>query len=409
LIPNRETGGFIQDENGSYVKSRLDQKNLELIAKTSAGLYVPLGNRGEGLETIYRDKLALVPQIELAEKRKQVPIERFSWPIGLAIFLLACELMISGRKNGRPPGNSISRLYTKFNFSKRTGVLALIISTALTSVPMDLYSSEAENQYANGNYIEAGEYYQRLLEKQPDNPLIIYNSGTTAYKNNLFEEAVQAFDRSLASDDLGLQEKSYFNRGNALYRQGESSLQSQPEQSVANWERAVSSYEFALSLNPDNEQARANHAFVSEKLEQFKNDQQQNQEQNQEQNSQSQQNEKQQKQQDREKQQPEDQSSESKHSQQDKDKDEGAEQESKPSAPEKPDEGNQDGQPQQADANENQNDADSQEPNASHPAAAHEMSKEEAEQLLQALKGEEGRLDFYAPSSGKNMPNRQDW
>jgi len=212
LIPNRETGGFIQDENGSYVKSRLDQKNLELIAKTSAGLYVPLGNRGEGLETIYREKLALVPQIELAEKRKQVPIERFSWPIGLAIFLLACELMISGRKNGRPPGNSISRLYTKFNFSKRTGVLALIISTALTSVPMDLYSSEAENQYANGNYIEAGEYYQRLLEKQPDNPLIIYNSGTTAYKNNLFEEAVQAFDRSLASDDLGLQEKSYFNR-----------------------------------------------------------------------------------------------------------------------------------------------------------------------------------------------------
>ena len=102
LIPDQKNGGFIQDDQGRFVRSRLDQANLQMIAKATGGLYVPLGAQGLGLETIYREKLALIPKSERGERRKQVPVERFGWPLALAIIFLSSEFLLSSRKPEQP-------------------------------------------------------------------------------------------------------------------------------------------------------------------------------------------------------------------------------------------------------------------------------------------------------------------
>ncbi len=276
LIPDPVSGGFVQDRSGRFVRSRLDRASLDAIAQKTGGLSVLLGSQGQGLETIYREKLALVPPTELAEKRKQVPIERFGWPLAAAIVLLALELIMSPRKNESAAGNLSRRLAGFFANAKQTFSITLVVLAALAADPAILHSSEAEELYARLDYRAADSYYRELLEEQPDNPLLLFNSGTTAYKSKQFEEAIRAFDRALATDDLQLQEKSYFNRGNGFYRLGELSLdnQEQIDLTIGSWERAVSSYEQALALNPENALARANHAFVTEKLERLRQEQQ---------------------------------------------------------------------------------------------------------------------------------------
>ena len=54
--------GFVKDAGGEAVKSRLDEVALGEIAEFTGGVYAALGGRGEGLETIYREKLMLVPR-----------------------------------------------------------------------------------------------------------------------------------------------------------------------------------------------------------------------------------------------------------------------------------------------------------------------------------------------------------
>ena len=114
LIPLAGSGGqgFVKDPAGNFVTSRLDETGLTAIAEKSGGLYAPLGAAGEGLETIYQRKLALIPKEELAERRHKVPIERFEWPLALAAVVLVVEMLIGERKRPKSPtsiGEAIRR------------------------------------------------------------------------------------------------------------------------------------------------------------------------------------------------------------------------------------------------------------------------------------------------------------
>lgn len=412
LIPDPKKGGFVQSDNGSYVKSKLDRENLQRVADTADGLYVPLGDQGQGLATIYREKLALVPKTELSERRKQVPIERFSWPLGLAVILLSIEFLLSGRKTKRPIPGGVNRLTRALKST--TPLLCLTGLALLASVP-DVYAfndQEPQENYNNKEYLKASEQYQSLLEKDPQNPELNFNNGTTSYQNNLFAEAVQSFDKALTSDDLYLQEKSYYNKANSLYRLGESTVGAEPERTVSSWEQALASYQSALSLNPENPQAAANHEFVSQRLKQLQ--QELEQKNNQDQDSDENQSSDEQNQKEKDQEQPPHENDDS-----EQDKNEAKDQQQKPSeknSSTKPDE-NGNKQPERDDAQEpasidQEQDAQNTQPGSNQAELteqeAQQMNKEEAEQLLQALQAEEGRIDFYAPII-KNNEQSQDW
>ena len=107
-----------------------------------------------------------------------------------------------------------------------------------------------------------------------------YNAGVTAYRSNDFSSASTTFEQATASPDRALQERAFYNLGNTAYRLGEAD----PTRAQPSWERALKSYEAALAINPQDEDARFNYEFVKKKLEELKKQQEQQQkEQNQKQ------------------------------------------------------------------------------------------------------------------------------
>ena len=50
LIPRKGASGFVKDEQGRVVKSRLDEEMLQKIAAEADGVYEPFGRFGEGLD-----------------------------------------------------------------------------------------------------------------------------------------------------------------------------------------------------------------------------------------------------------------------------------------------------------------------------------------------------------------------
>ncbi|WP_136796078.1 VWA domain-containing protein [Desulfosediminicola ganghwensis] len=263
-------GGFVKDADSKFVTSRLDESTLREIAGATGGIYAPLGRGGEGLETIYQQKLQLIPKEELAERRHKVPVERFSWPLVAAIMLLIIDYLIPERKgNGSLKPAVITTAGRRFRKDTLVTIFLAVCFATLGFAPPQVTAGEGEEAYAREDYLKASEHYREALKDNPRDPVLNYNFGTTAYKNNLFDQATASFTEALNSADLQLQQKAYFNLGNSLYRQGEEQQQANPRAAMKKWQQALDAYDAALQLNSEDRAASENHAYVEKKIEEL--------------------------------------------------------------------------------------------------------------------------------------------
>lgn len=436
-LPGKGPGSFVKDASGQLVTSRLDEKGLAAIAGAAGGMYAPLGKNGEGLDTIYQQKLAMIPKKELAEKQHKEPVERFRWPLAMALLSLILEFTISDRKSERllqiPFITTIGRRIRRGK-GVETVVLALVFFAFLVT---SVAASQGEKAYVSGDYLTAAEVYDKALKNNPDDPRLHYNAGTAAYKNNLYDQAATSFQQALQSEDLSLQERAYFNLGNALYKKGEELMQGDPGQAEKLWRQSLDAYNGSAQLNPQAQDTRDNREVVTRKLEELEK-QQKEQEDDSQQNRDGDQQQQQEKQQEKQEkgddqgqtgQQENDgkeaQSSESPPSPSEKEgaQDQAAKQpkedsasgqqqdEQKPTAADgehKPedskDEAAKTGAPEAINPSEKRpEDANTQQPSQAAAVGNEAMTEEEARALLERLKEEEGRLNFVpGRQSGKD-------
>ncbi len=98
---------FIKDSDGNAVKSRLNEPALKALAEAGGGFYLPLQGR-RTMQTLYDRGLAPLPKTDFKAGRTREWIERFQWPLGVAILLLMLELVIPEQfaPRTRRPGES---------------------------------------------------------------------------------------------------------------------------------------------------------------------------------------------------------------------------------------------------------------------------------------------------------------
>jgi Ca-activated chloride channel family protein len=265
-LPGEQPGKFIQDKSGKFVTSRLDENSLTKIAEITGGLYVPLGNMGQGFDTIYQQKLTLVPKEEHGERKRRVPIERFPWPLGAAVLLLSVDFLITGRKSSWALRLPFIKTAGRRHQQAIVPGLLLIVMCSLSPAR----ASEGEELFKAAQYDQATSYYQDLLKKKPDDPVLHYNLGDALYRDKKYEQAVAEFTHGLQTEDLSLQAKNYYNRGNGQYFMGTATEKTDPEHTMKLWQQALDSYNAAIALQPDDKEAVHNHELVEKKLAQLK-------------------------------------------------------------------------------------------------------------------------------------------
>ncbi len=89
---------FLKDRNGHTVITRLDEKLLQEIAAAGGGIYVRATNASMGLNKIY-NRIKGMDQTEMKEKNYSEYNDLFQYAIGLALFFLLIEWLISERKS----------------------------------------------------------------------------------------------------------------------------------------------------------------------------------------------------------------------------------------------------------------------------------------------------------------------
>ena len=288
--------GFVKDESGGFVKSRLDEAALKAIATATGGVYAPLGAQAEGFGTIYKMGLAPMLKHDLASRRQKVYTQRYQWPLAGSLGLLLSSLLVGTRRRiaarKRDPVSASPRLAG----SAAVSVLVLLLLVLSPVGTLRASTASAEEAYKKGDFATAAHEYAEAAKRDPKKPALQFNAGTAAYRAGKFPQAAQAFQESISrapsgdAERLADQEDAYYNLGNTLYRSGQKTEQSSAEETLQTWNQAVKAYDTALQLRAGDADSKYNRDFVKRKIEELKQkqnqpqDQSQNQQQNQPQN-----------------------------------------------------------------------------------------------------------------------------
>ncbi len=240
-------GGFKKDSSGNLVLTRLDESTLATMARETGGAYVRSVASDDDLKLIYGTIRRGRDDKELKGGIERRFIDRYQWFLAIGILLLVIEALMRDTRK----------------IAVVSILLMLLSPTSLHAFGTIGQIREGEHLYEQGKYNEALQKFLQAEKKQPNDPRLQYNLGNTYHQLERYDEAAKAFSR-IPSGDPKLQEKSLYNQGNNLYRQG-------------SLENAVRSYEEALKLDPKDDDAQFNLDFVKKMLEQKK-EQEKNQE-----------------------------------------------------------------------------------------------------------------------------------
>lgn len=415
LIPIKDKNNnqdYLRDAEGKLVKTKLDESTLRKIAEVTGGFYVPLGAKGEGLDQIYYSGLKNIPKQDLSSNLKQIPIERFQWPLGIGILLLCIETLLSTRKNSQNKRHTPPSL-------KAIMLVVCLSVLSLSANRLDASITGAYKAYQEGQFNKASVLYQKEQQKDTENSIINYNLGNSFYKDVNYTLAINALENALKTQDLELQQKAFYNLGNAYFRSGEQSLQTNPKQTIEFWEEALKNYQNAIELNSQDSDAQQNLEFVKKKLEELKHQQQQQDKQDQ-QNQKNQENQQNQEQDSKEKKNENNAENDPKNdsnkdnnkeseNKENKDNEQSANQKNNPESP--PNEPNK--EPEKN--NHNQQNKDPSKPSNSDKKEQSEqqshrrMDKQEAGELLKVLQNSEKKLPAMGEKSANHSNNFKDW
>ncbi|MGO8835866.1 MAG: VWA domain-containing protein [Limisphaerales bacterium] len=258
---------YVRDPEGNVVKSHLNEALLQQIAGATGGFYLPL--RGAStMDTLYERGLAPLPASEGKERLIRRYHEQFQWPLTAAILLLLAEMFLPERRRERP-GVGRAGLPVGQDARQRVPAGALAI-VALVFLPFvaGASPSSALREYNTGNYTNALQEFSRLALIRTNDLRLIFNAGAAAYRATNYDEAMKCFSLATLAPDLKLQQKAFYNLGNAQFQMGKSAKDLDGLQAA--WEAAVKTYERAVELDKADADAAFNLAFAKNGVEQIK-------------------------------------------------------------------------------------------------------------------------------------------
>lgn len=281
--PNR-AGDWIRDEQGNAVQTRLEEEVLREIARGTGGRYLPLS--GQSIDaTLVNQVLAALERREGETKSTTKPIERFYWPLSLAILCLVMAWLLrptSKRAFAAPAPAAALLLLTCLSADAGAASLTNLIPD--WADPATRKAREARRAVEREDYESAVKLYQESLNQRPgarQQPVIALGLGHAARASQQYETAVGAFSQALENPDPTIQRSAHQGLGHSLYDQGDRALAKQPRFTIRAWTDSIRHLDAALRLDPENQALKENRDFVQKRLDELQEQQRQQQQQQQ--------------------------------------------------------------------------------------------------------------------------------
>ncbi len=95
--------GFVRDESGKEVVSRLGRESLVAIAEETGGAFIAADSSPTPLEELYDKRISQMEGRELFAGKERIPHDRYQWPLAIAAACMLIEASLRERR-GRAIG-----------------------------------------------------------------------------------------------------------------------------------------------------------------------------------------------------------------------------------------------------------------------------------------------------------------
>jgi len=214
--------GFMKDQEGNVVLTRLDLASLEKIAGLSGGTTFRLGADGLAGQRLH-SILTGLGERELEERRISAFEERFFWPLILAFGCLLARLLLRPRRRAAPRTAALPAALIGFWLALGSPLLTSDAAAGLPVRPPGAgEADEGRRLFTAEQYEEALRVFETARANNPDDPRLSLAVGEALFRLGRFEEADTEFQRALTlSRSADLRAESLYNGGTSRLAQGD--------------------------------------------------------------------------------------------------------------------------------------------------------------------------------------------
>ncbi len=138
---------------------------------------------------------------------------------------------------------------------------------------------QGNHLYGQGKFSDSLKRYQDALKKEPESDIVNFNAGTAFYKQKQYDEAIDHFQKAILSDDISLRGRAYYNLGDSFYKSGIGKEKVDINAAITAVQESLKHLSSALALDKKDQDAQYNYDFVNKELERLREEQQKQQQQ----------------------------------------------------------------------------------------------------------------------------------
>ncbi len=225
IVENTGIERPILDQQGRPVISRLDEQSLRLISRRTGGRYERLS--GVDLSGIQNAITALSPSSQEESSIREIPKERFQWPLAAALALLLVEPLIARRRKRRTTNGRQAQ--TPANLRS----LALLIALGV---------------FFPGEKV--------LAREAAPSPRESFNQAVRMESDGDLEGAREAYRNTLRGSDFQAQRDAFHNLARLHQAEGKAALQEQAfDVALEAFAQAEEYFAAAAEIDPDDTQS----------------------------------------------------------------------------------------------------------------------------------------------------------
>jgi len=204
FVPHPDfSDGYLIDESGSKVLSRLQADVLRNLATKTGGRYVVAGRTGN-IPAMIEQAIQGMDVFEMEGGQTKIVIEFFQWAALPGIFFLMASIVAGTRWRGLP-ALAVGGCFLMFAGESEANGLR-----------------DAKVAFSEGRYDQARDAYRFLAEERSGNAAARFRlaEGLAAYEAQDLRGARSAYSAALLSDETQIVAKAHEGLGNTLFQLG---------------------------------------------------------------------------------------------------------------------------------------------------------------------------------------------
>lgn len=254
-IPMPGRSGYMTDNAGNTVVSKLNEDMCRKIASAGGGAYIYVDNSSSAQSALQKhvDKLAKKEMESTVYSEYDEHFRDFAW---IALALLVLDVLLLARKNHMFRNVRLFR-------PRRTALTLLMLAVALSASAKKNdrdYIRSGNRLYRDSLFAKAQVDYQKALEVNPRNAQAHFNLGNALLMQGQPKEAMKSYEEAVKCNTSKVRKAEFYHNAGVI-------LQSQKQ-----FAEAIECYKNALRRNPNDDETRYNLALCQHQL---KNQQQQ--------------------------------------------------------------------------------------------------------------------------------------